>query len=300
MNAEQANAIPMTEIMEAINYLPVKNSNSLDIWYYSPFREEKTPSLHVNAVKNIWYDFGEGRGGTVLDFVCAYLAYTKEDYTVVDALRWLDNMMLKPSPLISFPKKNVDENNASLVLQAVYSLKEPALICYLSSRGIPYTLARKYVREALVYNSNTGNQFFAICLRNEDNGHELRNKFFKGSVGPKNISFIRGAKTSQGDIHVFEGWSDFITALVYQRNNRFEGDAIVLNSVNCLSRAFPYIETCPYKTLYAWLDNDSAGAKATEALREFAVKRGLDFKAMNSTYAPHKDINEWHMKKLEL
>lgn len=44
----------MSEIMESIGHLPVKNSNNLDLWYYSPFRKEKTPSFHVNAVKNVW------------------------------------------------------------------------------------------------------------------------------------------------------------------------------------------------------------------------------------------------------
>lgn len=86
MNAEQANAIPMPEIMDKLNFLPVK-SNSLDIWYYSPFRKERTPSFHVNGIKNVWYDFGESKGGKVIDFVRAWLEHSAEDSTIADALR---------------------------------------------------------------------------------------------------------------------------------------------------------------------------------------------------------------------
>jgi len=42
MKAEQANGIPMPEIMEKINYLPIKNSSCLDVWYYSPFQSSLT------------------------------------------------------------------------------------------------------------------------------------------------------------------------------------------------------------------------------------------------------------------
>jgi hypothetical protein len=35
-------------------------------WYLSPFRNEATPSFKVNQSANLWYDFGEGKGGTVI------------------------------------------------------------------------------------------------------------------------------------------------------------------------------------------------------------------------------------------
>jgi DNA primase len=36
----------------------------------SPFRpNERTPSFKIDPVKNLWFDFGSGEGGTIIDFV---------------------------------------------------------------------------------------------------------------------------------------------------------------------------------------------------------------------------------------
>ena len=37
--------------------------------YYSPFRNEVSPSFHINHKANVWYDHGTGVGGGVLDLV---------------------------------------------------------------------------------------------------------------------------------------------------------------------------------------------------------------------------------------
>lgn len=37
--------------------------------YLSPLREERTPSFKVDYVRNLWYDFGLGEGGTLLTLV---------------------------------------------------------------------------------------------------------------------------------------------------------------------------------------------------------------------------------------
>ena len=34
--------------------------------FYSPFRDECTPSFHVNPNNNTWYDFGAGEGGGII------------------------------------------------------------------------------------------------------------------------------------------------------------------------------------------------------------------------------------------
>lgn len=37
--------------------------------YLSPLREEHTPSFKVDYVRNLWYDFGLGEGGSIIDLV---------------------------------------------------------------------------------------------------------------------------------------------------------------------------------------------------------------------------------------
>lgn len=37
--------------------------------YKSPFRDEKTASFKVDFRANLWYDFGTGEGGSIIDLV---------------------------------------------------------------------------------------------------------------------------------------------------------------------------------------------------------------------------------------
>ncbi len=63
MNAAQANALPMPEILRTLGHQPQRERGH-DLCYFSPFRDERTPSFHVSVSGNVWYDFGAGRGGT--------------------------------------------------------------------------------------------------------------------------------------------------------------------------------------------------------------------------------------------
>ena len=38
-------------------------------FYLSPFRAEHTPSFKVDYVQNLWYDFGTGEGGSIINLV---------------------------------------------------------------------------------------------------------------------------------------------------------------------------------------------------------------------------------------
>jgi hypothetical protein len=236
MKAEQANAIDLSSLFRSIGIFPARQCKA-EWWYFSPFRKEKSPSLHINLQKNIWFDFGDGRGGTVTDFVCAWLAHQNEDHTVVDALRWIENMQsTHPTEIVS--NEDLVNYGVTLDLKKVGSLQNPAFINYLHSRGIPLSCARKYLREANVFNNNSGKTFSALAFPNENGGFELRNKFFKGCIAPKGISFIRGRTVLPDTIHVFEGFMDFLSALVHQKSSRFDGDAIILNSTACLKEAY--------------------------------------------------------------
>jgi len=298
MNMEQANEISLSVILEVLNRQPVKQKGN-DIWYNSPFREEKTASFHIDCNKNIWFDFGEAKGGDVIDLVSHYLFLHGEDHTGADALRWLRNM----KPISGRILKTSDEDiisdaSPALSLRRVSPLQSPTLVNYLESRGIAPSTAKRHVKEASVYNQSSGKQFLAVCLSNECEGYELRSKFFKGCIAPKGISFIRGSKANPTEIHIFEGMIDFLSLLEEQKINRLEGDAIILNSVYCLPMAFPYIENYSYKTVNSWLDNDPTGKNATQTLKEFVHRKvKINFKSMNALYVGHKDINAWHMHK---
>ena len=296
MNIDQAKALSLPEILLKLGHQPVRQ-RGLELWYLSPFRAEKTPSFHVHTTKNIWYDCGAETGGDTLSFVCAHLRHSREDHTVHDALRWLRNMQ----GVIAFVPRQFQvpaTATPSLKLKRLSALSLPPLLNYLAARGIPADLARRYYKEAQVYNDNTGKYFTAISFANEDGGHELRNAFFKGSLAPKRVTFLRGTVSPSREIHIFEGSMDFISAMVIARRVRPEHDTIVLNSLSCLRYAIPYIRNYSYKTLCVWLDNDKAGDNATIALHSVAREQRLSFRDMRPIYQPHKDLNEYLMHRM--
>ena len=68
MTIKEANAIDMVSYLSVKGFEPAK-SKGINYWYYSPFRQESEPSFKVNRRRNQWYDFGEGEGGNLLDFI---------------------------------------------------------------------------------------------------------------------------------------------------------------------------------------------------------------------------------------
>ena len=71
MNCEQANQMDLVDYLHSIGHQPKKISGN-DYWYLSPLRDEKEPSFKVNRNKNVWYDHGLGKGGTLVDFAMEY------------------------------------------------------------------------------------------------------------------------------------------------------------------------------------------------------------------------------------
>ncbi len=57
---------PIVEYLERKGIKPVRRTAAYAL-YYSPLREETHPSFKVDTEKNLWIDYGEGRGGSIID-----------------------------------------------------------------------------------------------------------------------------------------------------------------------------------------------------------------------------------------
>ena len=68
MNSKEAKQIPIEVYLDRLGYKP-KVVKKNEIWYFSPFRVERTASFRVNKILNVWYDYGEGVGGSIIDLV---------------------------------------------------------------------------------------------------------------------------------------------------------------------------------------------------------------------------------------
>lgn len=56
MDIQTAKQIRIADFLHSLGYSPVKQQG-INLWYKSPFREEKEPSFKVNPDRNLWYDF---------------------------------------------------------------------------------------------------------------------------------------------------------------------------------------------------------------------------------------------------
>lgn len=65
MNTNEAKQIRIEEYLHTLGYNPVRRQGD-SLWYKSPFRDEQEPSFKVNMERNLWYDFGAGRGGNII------------------------------------------------------------------------------------------------------------------------------------------------------------------------------------------------------------------------------------------
>ena len=87
----------------------------------------------------------------------------------------------------------------------VKELVHPALLNYLSSRGISSDISKGQCVE--VHYKSQGKNYFAVGFRNDAGGYELRNPYFKRCISPKTITTITNHKTV---CHVFEGFIDYL------------------------------------------------------------------------------------------
>lgn len=74
---------PIVEYLERKGIKPVRRTPVYAL-YRSPLRAEAHPSFKVDTEKNLWIDYAEGRGGSIID-LCMRL----EDCTLSEAIRHL-------------------------------------------------------------------------------------------------------------------------------------------------------------------------------------------------------------------
>ena len=248
--------------------------------YLSPLRKEHTPSFKVDYVQNLWYDFGLGAGGSIIDLVMQL-----ERCDFAQALRLLGSgertPMVVPVPL------SVPPTVPALRLLSDIPLRHPALVGYLSSRGIDPIIASACCRE--VHYAVGGRNYFAVGFRNDAGGWELRSERFKGCVSPKHITTIDNRSDT---VVAFEGFMDFLSYLSMEK--QLQADAAVLNSVVNLPKAIPFLDR--HAMIHAFFDNDEAGRKTTAELKRRCPNSSVIDRS--HLYREHKDLNEYWQTKL--
>ena len=64
--------IPIAAFLNAMGIHPTKQKGNA-LWYSAPYRTERTPSFKVDTAKNVWFDFGTGKGGDIFDLAGEFI-----------------------------------------------------------------------------------------------------------------------------------------------------------------------------------------------------------------------------------
>ena len=268
MNIEDVKQISIADYLHSLGYSPVKRQGN-GLWYKSPLREEHEASFKVNTDRNLWYDFGAGKGGNII-------ALAKELY-FSDSLPYLLKRIEEQTPNVrpvsfSFPQCRTEPSFQHL---EVRDLTHPALLRYLQGRGINIELAKRECKE--LHFTNNGKPFFAIGFPNMAGGYEVRNSFFKGCIAL-----------------VFEGFMDYLSFLTLRMKNcptmpdLDRQDYVILNSTVNVPKAIDVLS--PYERIHCMLDNDETGYKATRAIELEYSYRVRDF---SHNYRGYSDLNDY-------
>ncbi len=282
MDCEKARNIDLVSTLAKSGHFPVRKTEK-EAWFLSPFRSETQASFKVSLKKNYWIDFGTFEGGSTIDLIMKM-----ENCSVKGALERLSGNM----DHFSFhrppnPTKKEHGANPIEIIQAK-EIEHRALQTYLGSRNISIKTARKLCKE--VHYTIGERKYFAIGLQNRSGGWELRNRYWKGSTSPKDVSMMANRAKK---LVITEGMFDVLTLLELMPDIGNGHDLLVLNTTAFVKRTIT--EIGEYKEVMLFLDRDETGLGMTELL----LKKCPNSRDMSFLYRGFKDINEWKVKSAE-
>lgn len=276
---------PIDKVMEALGS---RKGPGRDMWF-SPLREESEASFHIDRNKNLWYDHGTGEGGSIIKLIMMVKHCScREAENFVKAL--------DPSVVVSQESYRRPVQNATVgpkcEIRKVREIRSDYLTNYLAARKIPLELARKYLKEIIVYNPQKGLNFTLVGIPNNAGAWAMSAPTGYKSTNKADVTTINNegemsTKPSAKSVAVFEGFWDFLSWQVMQGSTKSSCDVVVLNSVNNLRKAMDYIGK--HDKIMGFLDNDEAGQKCQTALERAFPGRVTD---MSDLYGKYKDLNE--------
>ena len=280
----------IVEYLESKGIKPVRKTPTY-VMYHSPLREETHPSFKVDTEKNLWIDYGEGRGGSIID-LCMRL----KGCTLSEAIHRLGQ---NASDNGTYSSRNGFAPNNSHPVMAVNGARRlieisdtlpPHFQEYLTKvRCINLEKAMPFLK-CISYEVR-GRRYQAIGFTNLSSGYELRDdKTFKGTIAPKDITPIFTDRAEP--VCIFEGFMDFLSFL--SMKEEITNHCLVMNSVSNVARTIRYLNDRHLTHIRAFLDNDEAGRRAVQDF----IKAGFHVEDMNIHYKDFKDLNEYHVSRV--
>ena len=281
---------PIVEYLERKGIKPVRRTAAYAL-YCSPLREETHPSFKVDTEKNLWIDYAEGRGGSIID-----LFMRLENCTLSEAIHRL-GQNASDNGTYSFLNDFVPNNpqpvmvaNGTRRLIEISDTLPPYFQEYLTKvrcinleKTMPFLKCISYEVRSRLYQ--------AIGFANLSGGYELRDdKTFKGTIAPKDITPIFTDRAEP--VCIFEGFMDFLSFL--SMKEEITNHCLVMNSVSNVARTIRYLNDRHLTHIRTFLDNDEAGRRTVQDF----IKAGFHVEDMNIHYKDFKDLNDFHVSRV--
>lgn len=261
------------------------------IVYYSPFRDEETPSFFVDPVKDVWYDFGAGEGGDLIKLVSVLYSIPFKE-----ALRRLgidEKQITKPAP--KEDKKLVkDIEGAKRLYDAIKKTKNEKFIKkYFERKGVIYHPEAGIAE----YKSMTGQRWIVFPCPNPQ---EIRGLECRGVNNDATETIREGRKirVTRGEKYpwiLYRGSKFLITESII---DSLAGEVLFglksesllgLNGVGNITHLPKIIEKYKPKEIMIALDNDRnngyVGQTAEKKAIEIIKRKGVTVKKITI----HKD-----------
>lgn len=277
---KEAVKVDMVEYLSKNGFDPVEDRVGRKR-YISPLRNESSGSffLRRGLDKWLWRDYGlndQKQYQDILDFVMRFSGVNKP--TAVDIILGNDlptkNFHQSVEDNIPYYKVIVDKEVESGYLQG-----------YLKDRAIGFDLAKLYCRELHITwpkSKNPMKIYKVIGWKTNKGGWEARNTFIKSTLTPSSFSYIKG----NNDTVLFEGFMDFLSALMYFKIDRFDESVVVLNGNGNWLYAEDKLRG---GVVYSYLDNNKGGSDLTEDL----LSVGISLVDRRSLFYGYDDFNDF-------
>ena len=265
--------------------------------YYSPFRDERTPSFQIDEAKNTWYDYGTSEGGGLFDFVCKLAGITRGE--VYDWLASFRHMVPESEykTVIAPLMQRKPQASRIVIDSASHTFTKDKLIEYALSRAVSKEVLAKYCEEVIYHiDSAPDRKFFAIGFKNNSGGYVLRSSISKRCSSSDITTLDSNGQMSQevtsDKVIVFEGFMDFLSWITDVKQQTPQYDCCILNSVSNVAKALPWI--MEHSNIAAFMDNDQAGRETLQKIMDCASEGAHDVCVydMARLYEGYNDLNE--------
>jgi len=304
---------PIVEIMERLGC----DTSHQGYMYHAPYREDRTPSMHIDVRRNVWCDYGlTGRDGTpigggnieLVKQITGISSNIEAAQKILDIFNQVDIDINQP---VFRPLNSHKESSSLIITSTINMILSRGLQFYLEQRCIDPKLASRWCYEVNFKNGKDGKELYAIGFTNDRGTFALRNSFYKGCNGQGVSTIIKNRSivgpldredrqfypdAGTGKALVFEGFMDYLSYLTMFRQMDSPHDAVVLNSTANIAEAIPFLQT--HDMIECWTDNDEAGRHVKDVIQERCPVSDVRF--MGSCYSRYNDLNDFLVCETEI